>query len=63
MDWITHSSAGVFIAWSAPRRWLVPKAVPLAVAGALLPDMDLFIEPLLKDPPLNIVRLLTPSLE
>jgi membrane-bound metal-dependent hydrolase YbcI (DUF457 family) len=48
MDWITHSAAGVFIAWSAPRRWVVPKAVPVAVAGSLLPDMDLFIGPLMK---------------
>jgi membrane-bound metal-dependent hydrolase YbcI (DUF457 family) len=48
MDWITHGAAGIFTAWSAPRRWVVPKAVPLAVAGALLPDMDLFIGPLLK---------------
>ncbi len=48
MDWITHSAAGVLVAWSAPRRWVVPKAVPVAIAGALLPDMDLFIEPLLK---------------
>jgi membrane-bound metal-dependent hydrolase YbcI (DUF457 family) len=48
MDWITHGAAGVFTAWSAPRRWVVPKAVPVAIAGALLPDMDLFIGPLLK---------------
>lgn len=48
MDWITHTAAGVFIAWSAPRRYLVPKAIPVALVGALLPDMDLFIEPLLK---------------
>jgi membrane-bound metal-dependent hydrolase YbcI (DUF457 family) len=48
MDWITHGSAGVFIAWTAQRRWIVPKALTVTVAGALLPDMDLFIEPLLK---------------
>jgi membrane-bound metal-dependent hydrolase YbcI (DUF457 family) len=48
MDWITHSAAGVFVAWALPRSWAVPKAVPAAVAGALLPDVDLFIEPLLK---------------
>jgi membrane-bound metal-dependent hydrolase YbcI (DUF457 family) len=48
MDWITHSAAGVFVAWSVPRRYLVPKAIPVALVGALLPDMDLFIEPLLK---------------
>ena len=48
MDWITHSAAGVFAAWSAPRRWVVPKAVPAAIAGALLPDMDLYIGRLLK---------------
>jgi len=48
MDWITHGAAGVFIAWSAPRRWVVPKALPVTIAGALLPDMDLFIGPLLK---------------
>ena len=48
MDWITHSAAGVFTAWSVPRRWVVPKGLPVALVGALLPDVDLFIEPLLK---------------
>jgi membrane-bound metal-dependent hydrolase YbcI (DUF457 family) len=48
MDWITHRAAGVFVAWSAPRRWVVPNAVRAALAGALLLDVDLFIEPLLK---------------
>jgi membrane-bound metal-dependent hydrolase YbcI (DUF457 family) len=48
MDWITHASAGGFVAWALPRHWLAPKAVPVAVIGALLPDADLFIEPFLK---------------
>ena len=47
MDWITHSAAGASIAWAWPRRWAVPKAAPIAVAAALLSDLDYFIEPFL----------------
>jgi membrane-bound metal-dependent hydrolase YbcI (DUF457 family) len=48
MDPVTHSAAGAFIAWALPRRWAVAEATPVAVAGALLPDVDLYIEPFLK---------------
>lgn len=45
MDWITHSAAGASIAWALPRHMAGPKAARLAIAGALLPDLDSYIAP------------------
>ena len=45
MDLLTHSAAGACIAWAWPRRWVVPQAALVAVAAALLPDADMFIDP------------------
>ena len=47
MDWLTHSAAGAFIGWALPQRRAGPGAAPLVVAGALLPDVDNFIDPFL----------------
>ena len=46
MDLLIHSAAGAFIGWALPQRREGPSAVPLVIAGALLPDADIFIEPL-----------------
>ena len=45
MDTLTHVAAGVSIGWALPQRWAGLSAAPLVVAGALLPDADIFIEP------------------
>ena len=49
MDWLVHSAAGSSIAWSLPERWRGPSATPLVLAGALLPDIDNFVDPFLDD--------------
>lgn len=45
MDLFTHGATGAFIGWALPRRWGGVAAAPLVIAGALLPDVDVFIEP------------------
>jgi len=45
MDWITHSAAGASIAWALPRHVAGPDAARIAIAGALLPDLDSYIAP------------------
>lgn len=47
MDLLTHTAAGAFIGWAWPQRRAIPRAVPLAIAGALLPDADNLIAPFL----------------
>ena len=47
MDLLTHSAAGTFIGWALPQRRAGPGATLLVVAGALLPDVDNFIDPFL----------------
>lgn len=47
MDWLVHSAAGASIGWSLPQRWRSSSATALVLAGALLPDVDNFIAPLL----------------
>ena len=47
MDWFIHSAAGAFIGWALPQRRAGPGAAPLVLVGALLPDVDSFIEPFL----------------
>lgn len=47
MDLLTHSAAGTFIGWAWPQRRAIARAAPLAIAGALLPDADNLIAPLL----------------
>lgn len=47
MDAFIHSAAGAFIGWALPQHRSGPGAVPLLLAGALLPDVDHFIEPFL----------------
>jgi membrane-bound metal-dependent hydrolase YbcI (DUF457 family) len=47
MEWLIHSATGSFIGWSLPQRWRSPGATPLVVAGALLPDIDNFLDPFL----------------
>ena len=47
MDPLIHSAAGAFIGWALPRRYASLGAVPLVVAGALLPDLDYFTDPFL----------------
>jgi membrane-bound metal-dependent hydrolase YbcI (DUF457 family) len=47
MDLFTHSAAGAFIGWAWPQRRTIPLAVPLAMAGALLPDADNLVAPFL----------------
>lgn len=45
MDLITHSAAAASIAWALPHRLAGPKAARIAIVGAILPDLDSFIEP------------------
>ena len=45
MDLFTHSAAGAFIGWALPPRRPGLGAASLVVAGALLPDADVFLEP------------------
>jgi membrane-bound metal-dependent hydrolase YbcI (DUF457 family) len=45
MDLFTHGATGAFIGWALPQRWAGRAAAPLVIAGALLPDVDVFIEP------------------
>jgi hypothetical protein len=53
MDLFIHSAAGAFIGWALPPRREGPSAAPFVIAGALLPDADIFIEPFL-DPSLAL---------
>jgi membrane-bound metal-dependent hydrolase YbcI (DUF457 family) len=55
MDELIHSAAGAFIGWALPQRREGPSAAPLVIAGALLPDADIFIEPFL-DPQSGFVH-------
>lgn len=55
MDLLTHSAAGIFIGWSLPQRRELRSAVPFVIAGVLLPDADIFIEPFL-DPQSGFVH-------
>jgi len=55
MDLLVHSAAGAFIGWALPQRREAPSAAPLVIAGALLPDADIFIEPFL-DPQSGFVH-------
>ena len=48
MDLLTHSAAGAFIGWAWPQPRAIPRAVPLAIAGALLPDADNLLAPFLE---------------
>jgi len=45
MDLLTHGATGAFIGWALPQRRVGLAAARLVVAGALLPDADVFIEP------------------
>jgi membrane-bound metal-dependent hydrolase YbcI (DUF457 family) len=45
MDMFTHGATGAFIGWALPRRRVGAAAAPLVVAGALLPDVDVFLAP------------------
>lgn len=45
MDLFTHGATGAFIGWALPQRRAGPAAAMLVVAGALLPDADVFIAP------------------
>lgn len=45
MDELIHTAAGAFIGWALPQHREGPRAAPLVIAGALLPDADIFIEP------------------
>jgi membrane-bound metal-dependent hydrolase YbcI (DUF457 family) len=45
MDLFTHGATGAFIGWALPQRRAGLAAARLVVAGALLPDADVFIEP------------------
>lgn len=45
MDLLTHGATGAFIGWALPQRRAGLAAARLVVAGALLPDADVFIEP------------------
>ena len=45
MDLFTHGATGAFIGWALPRRWSGRAAAPLVIAGALLPDVDVLVEP------------------
>lgn len=45
MDELVHGAAGAFIGWALPQRREGPRAAPLVIVGALLPDADIFIEP------------------
>lgn len=45
MDLITHTAAAASIAWALPQRLAGKKAARIAIAGAILPDLDSFIEP------------------
>jgi membrane-bound metal-dependent hydrolase YbcI (DUF457 family) len=47
VDLFTHSAAGAFIGWAWPHRRAIPYVVPLAIAGALLPDVDNLVAPFL----------------
>jgi len=47
MDSFIHSAAGAFIGWALPERRAGRGAALLVVAGALLPDVDTFIDPFL----------------
>lgn len=46
MDLFIHGAGGVFIGWALRHR-AGPRAVPFAVASALLPDADMFVAPFL----------------
>ena len=46
MDLFTHGATGAFIGWTLPQRRAGPAAARLVIAGSLLPDADVFIEPL-----------------
>jgi len=45
MDLLIHSTTGAFIGWALPQRWVGPGLAPVVLAGALLPDVDMFIDP------------------
>lgn len=45
MDWITHSAAAASVAWALPRHVAGPNPARIAIAGALLPDLDSYIAP------------------
>ncbi|MEO7683373.1 MAG: metal-dependent hydrolase [Gemmatimonadaceae bacterium] len=45
MDLFTHGATGAFIGWALPQRRAGLAAAALVVAGALLPDADVFVEP------------------
>lgn len=47
MDALIHSATGAFIGWALPQRREGPNSAPLVIAGALLPDADILIEPFL----------------
>jgi membrane-bound metal-dependent hydrolase YbcI (DUF457 family) len=47
MDLLTHTAAGTFIGWAWPQSRPIRFAVPLAIAGALLPDADNIVAPFL----------------
>jgi membrane-bound metal-dependent hydrolase YbcI (DUF457 family) len=55
MDLLIHSAAGAFVGWALPQRREGLSAVPLVIAGALLPDADILIEPFL-DPQSGFVH-------
>lgn len=62
MDLLTHTAAGTFIGWAWPQSRPVRFAVPLAIAGALLPDADNLVAPFL-DPQSGVAhRAFTHSL-
>jgi membrane-bound metal-dependent hydrolase YbcI (DUF457 family) len=46
MDLFTHSATGAFIGWALPQRRAGVAAARLVIIGAVLPDADVFIEPL-----------------
>lgn len=46
MDVFTHGATGAFIGWALPQRRAGLAAARLVVTGALLPDADVFLEPL-----------------
>lgn len=45
MDLLIHSTTGAFIGWALPQRRVGPGLAPVVLAGALLPDVDMFIDP------------------
>ena len=45
MDLFTHGATGAFIGWGLPQRHVGLVATRFVIAGALLPDADVFIEP------------------